>query len=203
MVTNGLSPAEISRRREVTLNTTLGYVDQMIAKGLLHRSDVLLTIPPEQRRKPRTPEEREVVRRYGQIQHLLGELYEDLRFVEVELHRLLRGALVRHFGPEESKWWHQGIPENVRKSCVSRRKGNEDPTDPYNYTDLIDIREIIGKKWSLLSGSLPKDWASDRKDLMANLLRLNTIRRMVMHPVRGSIPTEEVFAEPWRPRPLI
>lgn len=33
MVTDGLSPAEISRRRGVTLNTTLGYVDQLIAQG--------------------------------------------------------------------------------------------------------------------------------------------------------------------------
>jgi hypothetical protein len=216
----GLSPAEISKRRGVSLRTTLAYLDQMVGEGKLRRSDILFSVPPEKREaiaramaegcprgawnihkaleksgvKDVTQDEVLVVLSYGDAGHALGDMYEDIRTIEVGLHRFIQEVLEREFGRGESGWWRQGIPAEIRKACQARREDDPQPADAaYCYTDLIDLRTVLEKQWSTLSKSLPGGVACDRKALLADLLRLNHIRRMVMHPVRGGVPSEQDF----------
>jgi hypothetical protein len=99
------------------------------------------------------------------------------------------------FGSNESGWWHQGISKEIRGKCQQRREDEEsDPRpEPYCYTDLIDLRAILDKQWTIISKYLPRQATSDKKALLDDLMRLNQIRRMVMHLVRGGTPTEDDF----------
>jgi hypothetical protein len=74
-----------------------------------------------------------------------------------------------------------------------REKDPEPAPEPYNYTHLIALREILDRKWGLLSKHFPPETAQNKKDLMDRLVQLNRIRNNVMHPVRGGMLTEEEF----------
>ena len=45
----GLTPGQIAQKFNVSVNTTLGYLDQMVGCGVIRRSDILFTIPPKNR----------------------------------------------------------------------------------------------------------------------------------------------------------
>ncbi len=45
MLRSGLSPKEIARQRGVSISTTLGYLDELVGRGELRRSDILFTVP--------------------------------------------------------------------------------------------------------------------------------------------------------------
>jgi hypothetical protein len=42
----GCTPGQISRQRDVSLHTTLQYLNQVVGEGRLQRSDILFSIPP-------------------------------------------------------------------------------------------------------------------------------------------------------------
>jgi len=214
-----LSPGEIAVRRNVTVSTILGYLDQMVGAGRLRRSDILFTVPSEKRslicrafrvgqsahqcwaalrKLPGGADVCEddvtVVLRYGSAGHSLGDIYEDVRTIEVELHKSIREALEREFGPDESGWWRRGIPVAIRKTCQERREDDAAPApEPYCYTDLLDLKAALDKQWRILQRYLPPKVVKDKPALLADLVELNRIRRMVMHPVRGAIPSEADF----------
>jgi hypothetical protein len=203
MIKLGASPGIISRFRKVSLATTLSYVDQMIGQGRLRRSDVVFSIPKEVREKcagaevrPRdvSRDDYETLKRYGDAAHATGDMYEDLRCIEVSLHSMVRLVLIESFGEPESGWWRQGVPEQIRKTCQVRREEDSEPAEgPYSYTDLLDLARVIEAHWSIFSSKLPVRYAANRKALLEDFRRLNGIRRIVMHPVRGGVPTEEDF----------
>jgi hypothetical protein len=217
---SGLKPGDIAKERGITLITVLGYLDQLVGQGRLRRSDILFSIPTEIRQPILNKlsdghsqsisaimgrlqrmglfvdeDDIRVVQKYYDARHALGEIYEDIRAIELGLHERIREALEKEFGPEESGWWRRGIAKEIRVKCQQRREEEEidSAPEPYRYTDLIDLRTILDKQWAILSRHLPRQATSDKKALLNDLIRLNQIRRMVMHPVRGSIPTEDDF----------
>ena len=193
LLKNGDSPGKIAEKMGVTWKTSLNYLFQMVGEGRCRRSDIYLSLPIHQRRDPRQPVDKEVVRTCGGPKQLLGDIYEDVHFIEVTLHELIKRKLQDEFGEGEQGWWRKGVPEDIRKDCQSRREEDPEPTDKYNYTNLVDLKEIIRKHWSVFGDALPKKMSSDKQKLMKDLERLNRIRRVVMHPVRGQIPSEEDF----------
>ena len=220
MLKGGMKPGEIARERAVTLVTILGYLDQLVGRGLLRRSDILFSIPAETRqpilkklsdgRSQSVPaimgrlermgvivdqEDIIVIQKYHDARYALGEIYEDIRIIEIGLHSLIRTSLEEKFGSGELGWWRQGIPKEIRVKCQQRREEEEgDPApEPYCYTDLIDLRTILDKQWAILTKYLARQVISDKQALLSDLIRLNQIRRMVMHPVRGGVPTEDDF----------
>jgi hypothetical protein len=220
MLGEGLSPGKIASQRHVTLQTINGYIAQLIGQGRLRRSDVLFSIPAEIRHAiiaelsdvhsttvsavvaslqgsglEVTPDDVIVVLEYGGVDYALGEIYEDIRTIEIGLHDLIRQTLEKEFSPDESGWWRRGVPKEIRKKCQERREDDDfDPApEAYHYTDLIDLREILKQQWPILNKRLPKETANDKKTLMDDLIRLNQIRRIVMHPVRGGRPSEDDF----------
>jgi hypothetical protein len=141
----------------------------------------------------------EIVRTYGQRRHALGDIYDDIRAIEVELHRLLKSALEEHYGPEEDQWWREGVPTAIREKCGARRESEEKGPVPHAYcfTDLLDLRSIMNKRWTVIATMLPGELASNKQGLLADLMRVNEIRRAVMHPVRGDVPSEDDFNFLW------
>lgn len=193
LLQQGHTPGEIAEQMGVGIKTTLGYLDQMIGESRIRRSDILLSIPAKLREHPRNEDDRIVVTKYGNAAQLLGDIYEDVRLIETTLHSHIRSALEDAYGPHENDWWRKEIPESIRKQCQSRREEDDAPADVFCYTDLLDLRTIVDKQWAVLEGTLPRDLRSVKKRLLDDLMRLNRIRRSVMHPVRFSTPTEEDF----------
>ena len=220
LLQTGLTPAEIARHRGVTIQTIFGYLNEMVGRGQIRRSDILFSIPSETRtaiaaalkedrsknpsavvgrlaRRGVTVEEDAVVTvaQYGDARYALGDMYEDLYHIEVGLHRLIRSGLKAQFGPGEAGWWRKGVPLNIRRKCQERREedeGNELP-EPYCYTDLIDLREILKNNWAGLADFLHKEMRTQKKELLGDLVHLNEIRRAVMHPVRNTTLVETDF----------
>ncbi len=217
MLREGLSPKEISRARGVNINTTLGYLDQLVGRGDLRRSDIFFSVPKDIRnaipvsftigrtiqevsnllRKLEINADSEdiiVVIKYGDSRHALGDMYEDVRAIETYLHGVIDQALLDEYEGSEMGPWRQGIPESVRKSCVIRQEEDSEPVeDPYCYTELLDLWQILDKQWNVLSRVLPEEITKNKQDLRRKMFRLNTIRRNVMHPVRGVVPSEDDF----------
>jgi len=217
MLREGLSPKEITRARGVNINTTLQYLDQLVGQGQLRRSDILFTVPKKIRQvvtaftflreDPQAvtksiqqggfnidTEDVHTVLKYGDASHALGDMYEDIRAIETYLHGVIGQALLDEYEGSEMGWWRQGIPGSVRKSCVIRQEEDSEPvSDPYCYTDLLDLWQILDKQWNILSKVLPEEITKNKQDLRREMVRLNTIRRNVMHPVRGVVPSEDDF----------
>jgi Swt1-like HEPN len=133
------------------------------------------------------------VKQYGSAAYAFGDLYEDIRLVEVTLHTRIREALQEEFGKKEDGWWRKGLPVNVRKKLVERREEDEHPAShAYEYTDIVDLANILDRNWSTIAtkvvGSL-----HDKRSTLTDLHDLNRIRRKVMHPVRSTLPAEEEF----------
>jgi hypothetical protein len=192
LLNSGLDPIQIAKRQGVSLLTILGYLDQMIGAGKLRRSDVLFSVDKNRRANPKTSEEHEIVRRYGSAGHALGDMYEDIRRVEVTLHARIRTSLEEKFGNHEEGWWGKGIPLLVRQKLQNRREEDDVKSEPYGYTDLLDLAEILDKNWGKIAENLFVP-PYEKQKILSNLRTLNRIRRKVMHPVRSAPPEEQEF----------
>jgi hypothetical protein len=68
---------------------------------------------------------------------------------------------------------------------------------PASYTDLIDLAEILDKNWATIAAKVLMN-ASHKKEILADLRRLNKLRRKVMHPVRSTLPNDAEFEEEFK-----
>lgn len=124
---------------------------------------------------------------------VLGDMYELLRDIELNLHTSMRDLLEAEHG--QNDWWRRGVPENIRRECAATLEGDQQPADhPYCYTTLIHLKDILDKQWAVFTKVLPKGLSQDKKALLERLVRLNQIRNAVMHPVRGTTLTADDFA---------
>ena len=86
----------------------------------------------------------------------------------------------------------------VRKKCAEL---HEDDTEclssiPYNYTTLINLKDIIENDRELFQKRMPLGPTGKKPDMQAiskKLTRLNKIRNRLMHPVGATPPSEEDF----------
>lgn len=216
LIRSGFSPKEIAQQRGVSLKTILGYLDQLVGQGNIRRSDILFSIPKNIRKAITEEPEKgsiwvidvelrekgvsvdrediEVVLKYGDSRHAMGDMYDDLRSIEVFLHDLIRKGLEEEYGKGELNWWKKGVGETTRINCQAKREKDINPlVDPYCYTDLLDLWKILDNQWKVLNGLLPTKLTKDKKSLGRKLTKINEIRNNVMHPVRGIIPSEEDF----------
>ncbi len=188
LVKEGMTPLEIAESLNINIKSVEGYLHRAVGEGLLRRSDVYFSVPPEHRDNDNT-----LVHWYSNPQNALGDMYEDIRLIEINVHKVIRETLVQEFGADEAGWWRQGVPENVRVKCQERRERDSDePCEAFCYLDLIDLDIILKHQWSLLKNLFPY-YSVNRKALSSDLQRLNRIRNRVMHPVKGFIPGEEDF----------
>ena len=195
----------------------MNYLCTMIGEGELRRSDVAFSLPRELRqaieevaaglklptagRISRELEKRgiscsrfdvKIYLDYRRARVVLGDMYEVVRNIEVRLHSFIKRVFIAEYG--EENWWRSGVPEKIRAECAALREKDPEPApDPYCYTHLIALREILDRGWPVLSGHLPKKVTANKKDFLDRLLQLNRIRNSVMHPVRGDLLSEEEF----------
>lgn len=190
----GLDPVAIHHRMGISLKSVLGYLDRKVGSGDLRRSDIYFSMPNGIRKDPPTAEYRAILQRYQNGAAAYGDMYEDVREIEIGLHSKIRDTLEDRVGPDETEWWRQGVPSKVRAKCAERRELDADTyVEPYGYTDLLDLSRILDSSWKYFSDNLPKGLRSNKGQFLGDLRRLNSIRNRVMHPVRGAPPDEDDF----------
>lgn len=129
---------------------------------------------------------------YRRARVVLGDMYELVRALEVRLHSFMKQAFIAEHG--EENWWRAGVPDGIRAECAALLEKDPEPAaEPYSYTHLINLREILDKRWPVLSKYMPKELISKKKEILERMLRLNRIRNSVMHPVRNASLSEDDF----------
>ena len=217
LLREGNSPTQIAGKLGLRTSDVMNFLWTRIGEGGLRRSDIAFSLKRNVRkaieaviaetgsqsaaRICKELEKRGIhcnrfdVRMYLEYRRapvVLGDMYELVRSIEVRLHRFIKRVFIAEFGVDD--WWRGGVPDNIRAECAALREKDPEPApEPYNYTHLIALREIVDRKWSILSKHLPPETAQNKRDLMDRLVQLNRIRNNVMHPVRGGMLTEEEF----------
>ncbi len=217
LLRQGLPPSQIAQQMGTTPAAVMQYLCLKIGEGELRRSDIAFSLPPHVRfaiedvieqngaktpgeilrflRKRNITSNRvdiSIYLHYRRARVVLGDMYELLRMVEVRLHSFVKQAFVAEFGEEQ--WWRSGVPDNIRAECAALLEKDPEPADePFCYTHLINLREILDKRWPILSKYMPKDLLNQKKEILERLLKLNRIRNSVMHPVRNAALTEQDF----------
>src|SRR5262245_24461366 len=103
LVRTGLSPVQIAGQVGVTVESVAGYLHRAVGEGLLRRSDIYFSVPRDRRGSDPT-----LKLWYSDPAHALGDMYEDLRLIEITLHKKIREALIHRYGDAEGGWWRQG-----------------------------------------------------------------------------------------------
>lgn len=111
-----------------------------------------------------------------------NKAYGLIANIEKRLHGFIKDTLKQELGDSEKEWWVKGIPLKIRQKCVNRREEDGLNDDHYNYTDITDLMQILDNNWGLF---LPRFKGVDKRDFLNSLNTLNTIRRTIMHPIRG------------------
>jgi hypothetical protein len=115
-----------------------------------------------------------------------------MRDIELRLHEYVKASLVSQYGEEH--WWREGVPLPVREDCAVMNERDAEPVQSlYCYTTIMNLRFIFDRNWEVLSRNLPGKLRSDKQEFLAKLTRLNRIRNVVMHPVKGILLQEEEF----------
>lgn len=220
LLREGRSPLEIADARGISVGSVLDYLDRAVGKALIRRSEIYFSVPSStrelveklKRTGVRSPadydryvhqkeyadalplEKRsdvQVCLRYGPASRYYGDLYEELRGFEVDLHALVRHALVREYGNSGRAWWFQGVDEGTRKSAVVRAEElGRDGYDPWLCVTLIELGSTITKRWTIFSPLLR---APSSREFNSEIAAVGQVRNRVMHPVRDMPPDEHDF----------
>jgi predicted transcriptional regulator len=217
LLREGYPPSEIARQMGTSTPAVMQYLCLKIGEGVLRRSDIAFSLPEatraaveqtiaetgsasvsaitrdlQKRGVETNRHDIAIYMRYRKARVVLGDMYELLRAVEVRLHTFVKQAFILEYGEEQ--WWRSGVPDTIRAECAALHEKDPEPAeDAYCYTHLISLREILDKRWSVLSRYMPRHLVNQKKDLLDRLLKLNRIRNSVMHPVRHAVLTEEDF----------
>lgn len=216
LLRNGLSPSQIARELHLPLGIVMGYLYRLVGEGALRRSDILFTLPAPARQQIEQMIQEHGVSSPGRLRRwlrasgmeidsadlvlylklrdarvALGDMYELIRDLELSLHKFIRDALQQQHG---ENWWREGVPLRVREDCALMHERDAEPAaDLFCYTTVIHLLHTFDQNWSDFLPLLPPKLRANKQEFLARLKRLNAIRNMVMHPVKGATMTEEDF----------
>jgi len=113
------------------------------------------------------------------------QAYVVITRIEKMLQAAVLDELKREFGADENGWWHQGVPQAVRKKVALRIEEEGSIRDKGANLDLIDHRDIVVKNWQLFDSYLAYG-AKGSKDARTKWIAdVNEIRKLVMHASKG------------------
>lgn len=203
----GYSPAAIADEMGISYKSVMQYLFTKVEEGKIRRSDIVLTIDPRLREAAEGLLEKGKKVCHDAVKNVigpdvssadlecymllrdarisLGDMYEHISTIEIELHNLIRYVLIQQFG--EENWWQDGVPLGIRKQCASLREEDDDPVPSYHYTTFIQLGKILEENWPLFQDHLPKEFHANRKQFLKLLSRMNMIRNLVMHPVKKQV----------------
>jgi len=113
--------------------------------------------------------------------------------IQASLFSLVIAELKKKYGEANDRWWTEGIPYNVRKSCTDewevRKRVN--PCESYLY--LMNYQDIALANWELFGDkfALGNKDIGNRKGCVKWIKELNDIRQITHHPEKGVLTTEQ------------
>ncbi len=106
--------------------------------------------------------------------------------IEENLADFVKGVLQK--ASTEGDWWTEFVPKKIRIKCVERK---EDEDNKYKqreaYLDLIDLKTIIEKHWTLFERFFRMAGRKDKKNAIGWIEEMNEYRRMAAHPIKRHI----------------
>ena len=200
-----------------------GY-DNLISNGFVSRSDVYLSVPRSvrsfvssvadevgqywapgrrgglhatlrHRRQEYEQIDLEVCVRFGPLESLYGDMYDNLRRYELLLWGLLRGLLTGRFGDDKDDWrsagwWRQGLSEGDRRELGGTWVVRSDLEWPWQAATFGTMQKIIDKNGSLVASACRE---SDAKGLSSDVRATANVRNALMHPLSGKTLREDEF----------
>lgn len=217
LLRQGLPPSKIAQQLSIPLGLVMAHLYRQVGEGEIRRSDILFTLNRHAREEiERLITERgstvawkirrwlrqssidvdsadlEIYLKLRDSRVALGDMYELVRDLEIQLHQYIREALIREYGAPQ--WWREGVPVSVREDCaVLNERDSEPAPDLFCYTTVMHLLVIFDKQWNTLAANLPQELRGNKQEFLGRIKRLNQIRNRVMHPVKGFNLTEQDF----------
>lgn len=203
LIRDGRSPADIAQSWDVTVSTVIGYAWRAIGMRQIRVTDVLVTLDEAvlsvlwssgsavdytllRRSFPTLgSDDMETYKAFGAGAGVLGDMYEDLRAIELLLFHFLVDELKRRFGGDELGWWRR-VPSYHREQCVVRREHDPVPLLPEHYLDFAGLISVLENNKRELRDVLPPHLSPG--DLANRLHEVRRIRNRVFHPLREESP---------------
>lgn len=217
LLATGLTPSRIAQQLKRSIDDVIREIRVRVGEGELQFSEIYFNLSDDKREAVNVADDEEKAcgtpdtNRLGNKELSLedftfyqsirqrhvfaGDLYVHISESELSIHDFVFDALKRRFGTGEAGYWREGVPLPVRQRCQAWRE--EDifaPREPFQYTTLIDLSTIITKQWGVFAAIVPDEYKTSKRNLAADLARLNSIRNTVMHPVQRRRWSEDDFA---------
>src|SRR5215213_9836587 len=122
--------------------------------------------------------------------------YAVIRRIETALQRLVIDTLKAEYGDgKDEAWWYTGIPESIRIKAAERREEARGQGNKEGYLDLVDFRSIATKNWELFEELLAYEKGGGKERRTQWIVRLNDMRKIVMHPAKQQVISWDDLAE--------
>ena len=126
--------------------------------------------------------------------------FSILQRIETELQRITIETLKAEFGSgqgagQDEKWWYLGVPQQTRTKAAARQEEDQGKSKKESYLDLIDFRTIALKHWTLFKDSLAFGQQGNKEKLTEWLVKLNDMRKIVMHSARQQVLSWDQLSE--------
>ncbi|MEA2561189.1 MAG: sulfur modification protein DndB [Acidobacteriota bacterium] len=121
--------------------------------------------------------------------------YGIIHRIETALQRLVIDTLKAEYEDKDEAWWYSGIPEPIRKKASERREEARGKGNKEGYLDLIDFRSIATKNWELFEDVLPHGEGRSKDQRTEWIMRVNELRKVVMHPAKQQVLSWDDLAE--------
>lgn len=133
--------------------------------------------------------------RFGPIESLYGDLYDNLRRYELLLWGLLRGLLSGRFGYDgddwrSAGWWRQGLSDADRRELGGKWVLRDDLEWPWQAATFGTMQKIIERHGSLIAKAC-RD--SDSKGFLSDVRKTANARNALVHPLGGKLLQEDDF----------
>lgn len=122
--------------------------------------------------------------------------YAIIQRTETALQRIVIDTLRAEYGDgQDEAWWYRGIPAPIRKKAAERLEEEQGKGSKESYLDLIDFRTIAVNNWTLFEEMLALGKNGNKEKRTHWIVRLNDMRKIVMHPAKQQILTWDELTE--------
>lgn len=218
LIRDGRSPTRTAAELRITGSDVRHCILLQVAEGGLTRSEVIISIPAvtrqEYERLILSSQDQDYLSVIGHCRSRLGngsfeefqlyfefrnslrsDTYNLLEQVDTWFRNVVRARLEIAYGKEETGWWKRGIPEEIRMACLKCREADPyQPAEPYSYSTIKQLGEIVNLNWNLFVGVIPLAFANGNRELQNRTAELDAIRDAVLNPAKQLSIQDEDFA---------
>lgn len=126
--------------------------------------------------------------------------FSIIQRVETELQRITIDGLKAEYddgqdASQSEKWWYLGVPQQTRKKAAERHEEDQGRGRKETYLDLVDFRTIALNNWPRFKDLLAFGQRGNKEKQTEWIVRLNEMRKIVMHPAKQQVLTWDQLTE--------